>query len=86
MDEKQKETFKVKSNQLFDKVKELLHEGNVRRVIIKSHKGKKYLEIPVTVGIVGIILLPFWAIFVAFIAALASDFVVETVNIEDKEK
>jgi len=42
-----KEEFKVKGEEVIGKVKELLHEGNVRKLIIKDEDGKVYLEIPV---------------------------------------
>ena len=46
-----KEEFWVKGEELVGKVKELIHEGNVRKLIIKDETGKVYLEIPVTVGV-----------------------------------
>jgi repressor of nif and glnA expression len=53
-----KEQFRVTSEGLVDKVKELIHEGNVRRIIVKGEDGHRVLEIPVTVGVVGAIMAP----------------------------
>ncbi len=69
------EEFHVDGEGLIAKIKEILHEGNVRRIIIKDEKGNTYIEIPLTVGIVGVILLPVWAAIGA-IAALAANFTI----------
>lgn len=69
------EEFKVSGESLIAKIKEILHEGNVRRIIIKDEKGNTYIEIPMTVGIVGVLLLPVWAAIGA-IAALAANFTI----------
>lgn len=65
------EELKVTGDQLVSTVKELVHEGNVRRVIIKNEDGRTLLEIPLTVGVVGTVLLPIWAALGA-LAALVS--------------
>ena len=69
------EEFKVTGEGLIAKIKELLHEGNIRRIIIKDEKGNTYIEIPLSVGIVGVLLLPVWAAIGA-IAALAANFTI----------
>lgn len=69
------EEFRVNGEDLISKIKEILHEGNVRRIIIKDDKGNTYIEIPLTVGLVGVILLPVWAAIGA-IAALAANFTI----------
>jgi len=69
------EEFHVNGESLISKIKEILHEGNVRRIIIKDDKGNTYIEIPLTVGIVGVVLLPVWAAIGA-IAALAANFTI----------
>ncbi len=74
------ETFKVKGEQLLEKMKELVHQGNIHRIIIKNEKGETYFEIPLTFGVVGVILLPVWAAIGA-IAALAAKF---TIVVEKK--
>jgi hypothetical protein len=75
------EEFRVDGEALLAKIKEIVHEGNVRRIIIKDDKGNTFIEVPLTVGVVGTVLLPAWAAIGA-IAALAANFtiVVEKVS------
>mgnify|MGYP001384139250 CR=1 FL=1 len=42
--------FKVKGEDLMAKIRELIHQGNITRIIVKNDEGKVYLEIPVNVG------------------------------------
>ncbi len=69
------ESYKVSGQQLVDKVKELLHEGNVRRVKI-THEGRTVFEIPLTVAAVGVLIAPMLAALGAF-AALATECTIE---------
>ena len=62
------EEIKVSGQQVVETVKKLIHEANVRHIIIKNEKGDKLLEIPVTVASVGTILLP----VVAAVGAMAA--------------
>jgi hypothetical protein len=64
-----KESFKVAGGQLLDAVKKLVHEGNVRRVIIK-HEGNTVVEFPLTVGVIGAVLAPVLAAVGAIAAAV----------------
>ena len=75
------EEFHVDGEQLVGKIKEILHEGNIRRIIIKNDEGKTFIEVPLTVGVVGVLLIPVWAA-VGAIAALAANLtiVVEKVD------
>lgn len=66
------EEIKISGEQMLAKVKELVHEGNVRRLIIKNEDGTTLIEVPLTVGVIGAVLLPVWAAIGA-IAALATD-------------
>lgn len=66
------EEFKVTGEQLLAKLKELLHEGNIRRVIIKDKDGKVLIEFPLTLGVVGVVLAPTLAA-VGAIAALVTE-------------
>jgi len=50
--------FTISGDQVVAKVKELLHEGNIRRLIIKNEEGRTMLEVPLTLGLVGAALLP----------------------------
>lgn len=67
-----REEFSVSAENLVEKVKELLHEGNVTRVIIKDDRGKVLLEIPATVGVIGVVIVP-WLAALGVIAALATN-------------
>ncbi len=66
------EEFKVSGEAVLAKVRELVHEGNVRRITIKNDDGKTLIEIPLTLGVIGTVLLPVWAAIGA-IAALAAN-------------
>lgn len=67
------EEHQVSGEGLVARVKELIHDGNVRRVIIKNDEGRSIMEIPLTIGVVGAVLMP---VFVALgaIAALAAHY------------
>ena len=52
------EEFRVEGEKLITKIKELFHEGNIRRIIIKDKEGKTVMEIPLTIGVVGVLLAP----------------------------
>lgn len=67
-----REEYNVTADNLVDRVKELLHEGNVTRVIIKDVKEKTLLEIPATVGVIGVVLAP-WLAALGVIAALVTN-------------
>ena len=67
-----KEEFTVSADNLIEKVKELLHEGNVTRIIVKDDKGKVLLEIPATVGVIGVVFAP-WLAALCVIAALVTN-------------
>jgi hypothetical protein len=69
------EQFKVHSQDLANKVGELIHEGNVRRIIIKDERGHTFMEIPLTVAAIGIVLAPVLAA-VGAIATAVSNFTV----------
>ncbi|MGH2358139.1 MAG: DUF4342 domain-containing protein [Candidatus Limnocylindria bacterium] len=65
------EEFTVSGDELLARVKEIVHEGNVRRLIIKSEDGRTMLEVPLTIGVIGAALLPVFAAIGA-LAALAT--------------
>ena len=67
------EQIKVHAGDLVDKVKELIHEGNVRRIIIKDDRGHTFMEIPLTVATVGVVFAPILAA-VGAIATVVSHF------------
>lgn len=65
------EEFQIDGDRLVAKIKELLHEGNIRRITIKDESGQTLIEIPLTIGVVGALLLPVLAA-VGAIAALVA--------------
>ena len=72
MSDKQTEEFKVSGEELLAKVKQLVNEGNVRRIIIKDKDGKILVEMPLTLGVVGAVFAPILAA-VGAIAALVTE-------------
>ena len=52
------EEFQVSGDALVAKIKELLHEGNIRRLIIKNEEGRILIDIPLTLGVVGVLVAP----------------------------
>lgn len=67
-----REEFKVDGDVLLAKIKELVHEGNIRRVIIKNEEGRTLIDMPLTVGVVGALLAPQLAAIGAIAALLSS--------------
>jgi hypothetical protein len=70
------EEFRVEGEKIIAKIKELLHEGNIRKVIIKDKDGKILMEIPVTIGVVGVLIAPQLAALGAIAALLTEATVV----------
>lgn len=66
------EEIEVNSDELVSKIKEIIHEGNSTKIIIENEKGKTLLEIPATVGLVGVLFAP-WLATLGAIAAIATD-------------
>ena len=71
-----RERYRVAGERLLSKVKELVREGNVRRITIKNDEEKTLIEIPLTIGVVGAAFFPVWAA-VGAIAALVTDCSIE---------
>lgn len=65
------EEFSISGDELLGKAKEIIHQGNVRRLIIKNEEGRTLVEFPLTLGVIGAALLPVFAAIGA-IAALAT--------------
>ena len=76
--------FKVKSQELLQKIEELIREGNVRRIIIKDGDGKTFIEIPLSVGVIGMIAAPIVAA-VGALAGVVANFTVEVIKREDTD-
>jgi hypothetical protein len=66
------EEFHLSGDSVIAKIQELVHEGNVRRIVVKQPDGRVIVEFPLTAGVVGVLLLPMWAALGAIIA-LAAD-------------
>ena len=75
------EEFRVEGEKLISKIKELFHEGNIRRVIIKDKEGKTIMEIPMTLGVVGVLIAP----QLAAIGAIAALLTEATLVVEKSE-
>ena len=76
------EEFRVKGDEILAKIKELIREGNIRRVLIKNEDGKTLIDIPLTVGVVGTLIAP----QLAAIGAIASLVTNGTIVIEREEE
>lgn len=74
------ESFKVDGENLLKKVKELINEGNIRKITIKDKTGKDIIVLPLTIGVVGVVLAPVLAA-VGAIAALVTEC---TITVERK--
>jgi hypothetical protein len=82
MSEFRTEEFRVKGEEVLAKIKELIHEGNIRRIIIKDRDGKTMIEFPLTFGVVGAVLAPTLAA-VGAVAALIGE---ATIVVEKADK
>lgn len=82
---KKTEEFKIDGEELLSKVKQLINEGNVRRIIIKNKDGKVLVELPLTIGVVGAVLAPVLAA-VGAIAALVTECTIVVERDDDGKK
>ena len=69
------EEFKVSGADLKARLKDLIREGNVRRVVIRNAEGRTLLDMPLAAGVAGAVLLPFWAA-VSAVVMLARNFTI----------
>lgn len=76
------EEFEVTGDKVVETVKRLVHEGNIRRVTIKDSDGRSLMEIPLTIGLVGAVLLPVWAALGA-LAALVTRCTIVVEKVEE---
>jgi hypothetical protein len=77
-----KEFFTVNGEHLLQKIKELIEEGNVRRITITEKSGKELMSFPLTIGVVGALLAP----VLAAVGALAAIIGECTIAVEREEK
>lgn len=76
------EEIQVGAKDLLSTIKRIVHEGNVRRVIVRNPAGRTLLDIPLTAGIVGTVLLPVWAA-IGTLAAVAAQYTVVIERTDD---
>lgn len=80
------EEFKVTGGDFVKKIKELINEGNIRKITIKDKDGKSFAEFPLTLGVVGTVILPVIAAIGTIIALVAECTIsVEKGEIKDKQ-
>ena len=81
----EKESFKISGGEIVDKVKEIIKEGNARRIIVKNSEGHTVVEFPVSIGVIGAVIAPILAA-VGAIATLAADYTIEVEKHSEAEK
>jgi ribosomal 30S subunit maturation factor RimM len=81
----QVEEFKVKGDELLGRVRELIREGNVRHLTIQNSDGKTIVEIPLTMGVVGVLIAPV-AAAIGAIAALVTECTVTVTRVEESDE
>lgn len=79
-----REGFRVTGDRVVATIKELIHEGNVRHVVIKNDEGRTLIEFPVSIGLAGAVLLPVWA-GVGAIAAMVTHCTIEVERTADDD-
>jgi hypothetical protein len=67
-----REEFVIDSDHLVERIKELLHEGNVTRIMVRDDRDRLFLDIPVTIGVIGTIIAP-WLAALGAVAALVTE-------------
>lgn len=78
------ETIKAEGESIIEKLKKLIHEGNVRRVVVQ-HKGRTVAEFPLTAGVVGVFLAPVLAA-VGAIVTMLKDCTIEVERVQEEVK
>ena len=78
------EEYQIDGDEMVAKVKELVHKGNIRRITIKNEEQKTLIEVPLTLGVVGALLLPVWAALGA-IAALVTNCTIVVEKIQENQ-
>ena len=80
-----REKYKVAGDKVVSTIKELIHEGNVRHVVIKNDDGHTLIEFPVSIGVAGAVLLPVWAA-VGAVAAIVTKCTIEVEREPEEEE
>lgn len=71
MEKTTKESFKINGEALLKKIKELVKEGNIRKITIHDKDGKELMSFPLTIGVVGTVVAPVLAAIGALAALIA---------------
>ncbi len=79
------EEFEIHGDKLVAKIKELLHAGNIRRITIKNEQGHALIEIPLTIGLVGVVVAPVLAA-VGALAALMTKCVISLERVAEDDE
>jgi hypothetical protein len=80
-----KETFSINGEQLLKKIKELINEGNIRKITIHTKEGKELMSFPLTIGLVGAVFAPVLAAIGAM-AALIGECTITVEREKEEEK
>jgi len=80
-----REKYKVAGDKVISTIKELIREGNVRHVVIKTDEGRVLIEFPVSIGVAGAVLLPVWAA-VGAVAAIVTQCTIEIERESEEEE
>ncbi|MFW5999532.1 MAG: DUF4342 domain-containing protein [Halanaerobiaceae bacterium] len=81
--ERESNQFRVKGRELISRIKELIQEGNINKIVVKNNQ-QTLLEIPVTAGIAGLVLFPYMTVL-GGMAALYKDYTLEIERAKEKE-
>lgn len=79
------EQYEVRGTNLVRKIKEILREGNVRRLSIRNEDGRELIEVPLSIGVVGTLLLPAWAAIGAIAALVTNCTIVVERHADDED-
>jgi hypothetical protein len=79
------ESFKAEGDQIVERLKKLVHEGNVRRIVVE-HEGRTIAEFPLTVGVIGIVVAPVLAAIGMLVAVLENCTIQVERSVPAKEK
>ena len=71
-----KNVYKVKGQKLLNKIKDIIREGNASKIIVKNHQGEILVEIPISAGVVGLVLFPYIGILAGMVA-MYRDYILE---------
>lgn len=85
-DNSYQESFKVSGDEILSKIKEIIKEGNARRIIIKNEKDEIIMEFPLTVGAIGIVLAPIFAAVGALTALATKCTIIVEKRVDDTKK